>query len=60
MPIGRRKRFSLGCLLGVNLSKRGASLTGRLGPVSTNSRTRRLRISLPFGTWWQSKRGERS
>ena len=56
MPIGRRKRFSLGRLLGVNLSKRGASLTGRLGPASVNSFTRRLRLTGPFGTWWQSRR----
>jgi hypothetical protein len=34
-------------------------LTGRLGPASTNSRTRRLRVRLPFGAWWQSRRTRR-
>ena len=56
MPFGFRKSFGLGRLLRVNVSKRGASLTGKLGPLSTNSRTRRLRISQPFGAWWQSRR----
>jgi hypothetical protein len=55
MPFGWRKRIGLGRFMSLNLSKRGGSLTGRLGPISTNSRTRRLRIRLPFGTWWQSR-----
>ena len=59
MPIGWRKRIRLGPF-SINLSKRGLSADGKVGPISTNSRTRRLRISGPLGTWWQSKRGERS
>jgi hypothetical protein len=55
MSWGFRERFTLGPF-SLNLSKRGASVTAKAGPVSTNSRTRRLRISLPFGTWWQSRR----
>ena len=34
----------------LNLSRRGVSVTTKVGPVSTNSRTRRLRIAGPFGT----------
>ena len=56
MTWGWRKTLSLGRYLRISLSKRGASLGAKLGPLSTNSRTRRLRISLPFGGWWQSKR----
>jgi hypothetical protein len=40
---GFRKSFGLGRLFRVNLSKKGASLTSKAGPVSTNSRTRRIR-----------------
>jgi hypothetical protein len=56
MPFGWRKRIGPGRFMSLNLSKRGASLTGRLGPMSSNSHTRRLRIRLPFGTWWQSRK----
>jgi hypothetical protein len=56
MTWGFRKSFGLGRLLRVNLSKSGTSLTGKVGRLSTNSRTRRLRVGLPFGAWWQSKR----
>jgi hypothetical protein len=55
MSWGFRERFTLGPF-SLNLSKRGASVTAKAGPVSSNSRTRRLGISLPFGTWWQSRR----
>src|SRR5215217_7024464 len=51
---GWRKRFNLGPLT-VNLSRRGASVRGKIGRFSTNSRSRRLRASLPFGGWWQSR-----
>jgi len=56
MSWGFRKSFGLGRLFRVNLSKKGASLGGKIGPVSTNSRTRRIRVTGPLGTWWQSKR----
>jgi hypothetical protein len=54
MTFGWRKAFTLGPLR-LNLSKRGISTGLKVGPFSTNSRTRRLRIALPFNTWWQSK-----
>jgi hypothetical protein len=56
MSWGFRKRLGLGRLLGVNISKRGVSLSGKLGPLSTNTRTRKLRVRGPFGTWWQSRK----
>jgi Protein of unknown function (DUF4236) len=56
MGFGFRKRIGLGRFLGINVSKRGVSLSGRLGPLSSNTRTRRLRVRLPFGGWWQSKK----
>jgi hypothetical protein len=56
MPFGFRRRFRLGRLLRLNLSKRGVRLSGRLGRFSTNSRTRRLRVSGPSGSWWQSRK----
>ena len=56
MSWGFRKRFTLGPFV-LNLSKRGVSVTAKAGPVSTNSRTRRPRISLPFGTWCGSQGG---
>jgi hypothetical protein len=40
MPFGWRKRIGPGRFMSLNLSKRGASLTGRLGPMSSNSHTR--------------------
>lgn len=44
--------------LTLNLSKSGASVTGKLGPVSTNSRTRRARVGLgPL--YWLSKQWPR-
>jgi hypothetical protein len=55
MSFGFRKRFKLGPL-SLNLSKRGLSEGGKVGRVSTYSGTRRVRVSLPFGAWWQSKR----
>ena len=55
MSWGFRRRFKLGPLT-LNLSKRGLSAGAKVGPISTNTRTRRLRISLPFGAWWQSRR----
>jgi hypothetical protein len=59
MSWGFRKSFGLGRVLRLNLSKRGPSLSAKLGPISTNTPTRRLRISLPFGGWWQSRRIDR-
>ena len=58
MTFGFRKSFRLGPFR-LNLSKRGLSGGVKVGPFSTNSRTRRLRISGPFGTWWTSKRGNK-
>ena len=55
MPFGFRRTIGLGRFLRVNLSRAGASLSGRLGPLSTNSRTRKLRIRLPFGIYWRQK-----
>jgi hypothetical protein len=55
MSFGFRKTFGLGRFLRLNLSKAGASVSGRLGPFSTNSRTRKLRVRLPFGMWWRQK-----
>lgn len=55
MTFGWRKQFRLGPFR-LNLSKRGVSTGIKLGPVSTNSRSRRLRVSGPFGTWWQTRR----
>jgi len=49
----RRLRFGPFTL---NLSKRGASVTAKAGRLSTNSRTRQLRVNGPFGGWWQSRR----
>jgi hypothetical protein len=49
MPIGWRKRIRLGPF-SINLSKRGLSAGGKIGPASINSRTRRLRLTGPFGT----------
>jgi Protein of unknown function (DUF4236) len=60
MPFDFRKTFRLGKLLRLNLSKRGVSLSERLGRVSTNTRTRRLRVSGPFGLWWQSRKAGQS
>ena len=48
----KRKRFGP---FTINLSKRGPSLSAKLGPLSTNTRTRRLRLSR-FGAWIQTKR----
>jgi hypothetical protein len=56
MPFGFRKTFRLGRLLRLNVSKRGVSLSGRLGRVSTNTRARRLRVSSPSGYWWHSRK----
>jgi hypothetical protein len=55
MPFGFRKSIGLSRFLRLNLSKAGASVSGRLGPFSTNSRTRRLRVELPFGLWYRQK-----
>ena len=55
MMWGFRRQWRLGPLR-LNLSKRGLSTGIKLGPFSTNSRTRRLRISGPFGSWWTSRR----
>ena len=54
MNWGFRKRFKLGPL-SLNLSKRGISASGKFGRISTNTRTRRLRVALPFGGWWHSR-----
>ena len=62
MSWGFRMRLKLGPL-GLNLSKRGASVSGKFGRFSTNTRTRRLRVGVPFGGWWHSRslsRGTRS
>ena len=52
--LGFRMRLKLGPL-GLNLSKRGASVSGKFGRFSTNTRTRRLRVGLPLGGWWHSQ-----
>ena len=56
MPFGFRKQARFGRLLRLNLSKRGVSLSGRLGRFTTNRRTRRLRVSGPSGSWLQSRK----
>ena len=60
MPFGSRKTFRLGRFISLNLSKRGATLSGRRGLVSTNSRTRKLQINLPFGSYTRQRRRQRS
>ena len=60
MPFGSRKTLRVGRFLSVNLSKRGATLSGRRGLVSTNSRTRKLQINLPFGSYTRQGRRRRS
>jgi hypothetical protein len=55
MSWGFRRRLKVGPLT-LNLSKRGLSGGAKLGRISTNTRTRRLKINLPFGAWWQSRR----
>lgn len=56
MPFGFRKTFGfrrtfrLGRFLKLNLSQRGACLSGRVHRASTNSRTRELQVRLPFGS----------
>ena len=52
---GWRKRIGLGRFLSLNLSKRGASLTGRVGPLSSSTRSRKLRLRLPFGLYWRQR-----
>ena len=54
MSWGSRKRIKLGPLA-LNLSKRRASLGGKVGRFFTKTRTRRLRIRLPFGGRWHSR-----
>lgn len=54
----RPLRRKLGSFLTLNLSKSGASVTGKIGPLSTNSRTRRVRVG--WGPlYWLSKRRPR-
>jgi Protein of unknown function (DUF4236) len=55
MPFGWRKRIGLGRLLSLNLSKRGASLSGRVGLLSSSTRSRELRLRLPFGLYWRQR-----
>jgi hypothetical protein len=62
MSWGSRKRLKFGPLA-LNLSKRHGSVSTKFGRFSTNTRTRRLRVSLPFEGWWHSRslsRGTRS
>ena len=47
MPFGFRRRFRVRRLPRANFSKRGLSLSGRLGRFSSSSGTRRLRVSSP-------------
>ena len=54
MPLVWRKSLRLGKKSRVNLSKSGASLTHRRGPVTINSR-RRGSIRLPFGLSYRFK-----
>ena len=54
MSWGFRKRIKLGPLV-LNLPKRRASLSGKVGRFSTKTRTRGLRVSLPFGGRWNSR-----
>ena len=60
MPFGSRKTFRVGRFILLNLSKRSATLSGRRGLVSTNSRTRKLQINLPFGICSRQRRRHRS
>lgn len=55
MSIIFRKSIKLGPLR-VNVSRRGASLSAQAGPVSANSRARRVRVNLPGPLAWQSRR----
>jgi len=55
MSWGFRRRIKLGPF-SINLSKRGLSAGAKAGPISTNSRSRRVRVSGPLGTWWHSRR----
>ena len=43
----------LGGLLRLNLSRSGPSLSFRLGPLSWNTRRRRLRANLPGPLYWE-------
>ena len=52
---GFRRTFRLGRFLRLNLSKRGTRLSGRVRRASTNSRTRKLQVRLPFGVYWTQK-----
>jgi hypothetical protein len=57
MPFGFRKSVRLlGGLVRLNVSRSGVSVTGDLGPVSVNSRSRRLRADLPGPLSWTSRR----
>jgi len=53
MTWGWRKRIKFGPF-SLNLGRRGPSVGVKVGPVSTNSRTRRLRAGIK-GLWVQSK-----
>lgn len=50
-----RKRVRVLPFLWLNFSKRGVSATGDVGPVSVNSRSRRLRVDLPGPFAWVSR-----
>ena len=54
MSWGLRKTWIVGPFR-INLSKRGLSAGLKVGPFSTNTRTGRLRINGPFGTYWQQR-----
>jgi hypothetical protein len=54
----RPLRRKLGRFLTLNLSKSGPSVKRKVGPVSANSRTRRLRVALGLLYWLSKPRGK--
>jgi hypothetical protein len=60
MPFGFRKTFGFPRTFTLsasklNLSKRCARISGRVGQASTNSRTRKLPVRLSIGDYWTQK-----
>lgn len=54
MPFYFRKSVRLGRSAGLNVSKRGLSLSKRVGPATVNSRGR-LSFRLGNGLYWRNK-----
>ncbi len=60
MGIIFRKSIKLGPVR-LNLSRRGVSTSVKAGPVSVNSRSRRVRVNLPGPlSWWSRPLGYRA